>query len=411
LRHHLSVASGKPPTQRGVILDHPPPHGIAVTAPKMAIPRIATAGVPAAGSVPYEQTGSRTIPNVAPVDRSITPPAAPSSSLGSAPGSPERVATTQNQKRRRTAPQGGALAAAATSALAVLSVVCVAFERKNTSGASSSAIAQWNSGGANSQNENTQRRRLLALEGEVLPMSSAERVTLPGTVGDALDGYDGGWQETPWEGKDTLWEGQYDPYETQNNKDTSFAKPHAGSGDPWFAAFHSAGLFRAEEFRRVVCTEMFQFSPSVVSGPGGDGHGNEGSAVVSSDAYVQKLRSEIDLDEAGDEDVADAPRPGTYEVPKLLPVSIPMPATERETSSYHMSSPSGLPAPPPRVTMGSITSVGDDSSLVSVLLPPSAKKTSTRSKSGFESLSKIFVVTYSRKREDYMTYSCRLPAM
>ena len=88
-----------------------------------------------------------------------------------------------------------------------------------------------------------------------------------------------------------------------------------------------------------------------------------------------------------------------------------MTATERETSSYHMSSPSGLPAPPPRVTMGSITSVGDDSSLVSVLLPPSAKKTSTRSKSGFESLSKIFVVTYSRKREDYMTYSCRLPAM
>tara|TARA_B110000977_G_scaffold200781_3_gene292573 strand:- start:21939 stop:23666 length:1728 start_codon:yes stop_codon:yes gene_type:complete len=400
LRHHLSLATGKPPVTRGVILEHPPPPGVALQAPKMAIPRVlATAGV-----------GGEKGPVPTPTGATANATPAPSSAAGSAPGSPERV--TDTKKRRRTAP-GGALAAAATGTLAVLSVVCVAFERNKGGANSSSALANWKGGGAVlSTHEHmpaSTSRRLLALEGEVLhpmssanPMSSAKQlgVTLPGSsISDELyhfDGYDA-----------------YDSYETQseNNPGASFSKPYAGTDDPWFAAFHAAGLRRQEEFRRVVCVEMFRFQPT--GEVSGGGEGDEDSAVVSSEAFVQRLQSEVELEEEDQEYITDAPRPSSR--PELLPKAIPMSAAEtKTTSSSMMSSPSGLPVSssslpprPPRVTMGSI--VHDDSSLVSVLLPPT-KKTAGKT-SAFETLSKLFVVTFSKQREDYVTYSCRLPTM
>jgi hypothetical protein len=86
-----------------------------------------------------------------------------------------------------------------------------------------------------------------------------------------------------------------------------------------------------------------------------------------------------------------------------------MPAAARETSAHAvMSSPSGLPAPPPRVSMSGI--VDDDSSLVSVLLPPgSPAATKAKTVGAYDAASKLFVVTHSRRRGEYVTYSCNVP--
>jgi hypothetical protein len=184
--------------------------------------------------------------------------------------------------------------------------------------------------------------------------------------------------------------------------------PYGGPDDPWFAAFGEFGLRRAEEFRRVACAEMFRFKPESADPSGAAGVGG-----VASDAFVARLRAEMDAEatEAGERDES-AERKETEESrtrKELLPSAIPMPAAARETSAHAvMSSPSGLPAPPPRVSMSGI--VDDDSSLVSVLLPPgSPAATKTKTVGAYDAASKLFVVTHSRRRGEYVTYSCNVP--
>ena len=186
-----------------------------------------------------------------------------------------------------------------------------------------------------------------------------------------------------------------------------FSVPYGGKDDPWCAAFGAAGLRRAEEFRRVACAEMFRFKPDVA-----DPSGSAGVSVVASDAFSARLRAEMDAEaeEAGERDEsAERKEKEESRTPELLPSAIPMPAAARETSAHAvMSSPSGLPAPPPRVSMSGI--VDDDSSLVSVLLPPgSPAATKTKTVGAYDAASKLFVVTHSRRRGEYVTYSCNVP--
>jgi hypothetical protein len=53
--------------------------------------------------------------------------------------------------------------------------------------------------------------------------------------------------------------------------------------------------------------------------------------------------------------------------------------------------------------------VDDDSSLVSVLLPPASAATKTKTVGAYDAASKLFVVTHSRRRGEYVTYSCTVP--
>ena len=161
----------------------------------------------------------------------------------------------------------------------------------------------------------------------------------------------------------------------------------------------------------MACAEMFRFKPErVVSSGAGETGDDAGVSVVASDAFSARLRAEIDAE--GDAESAETKRGDrnagekkkTRGASSLLPRAIPMPASATPTATTSvMSSPSGLPAPPPRtLSMGGI--VDDDSSLVSVLLPPASA--STKTVGSFDALSKLFVVTYSRRAGDYVTYSC-----
>ena len=412
LRHHLALATGDPPVARGIILEHPPPPGVLMEAPpKVAIPRVAAAA-------PAAAPAGRT--TVAPPPPGIEPPIAGES----APGSPDTHETKQrlNTKRRRVAP-GSALAAAAAGALAVLSVVCVASERRkfsatafrtSASGAlavqkldvsrsfSSAKFADATSrADTDSVYVGAPKRRLLALASGEDPSSAEDPLSaLAATraaVGDATDAIAYRFK-TPSD------------FETDFGSDTShagFETSYGGPEDPWYAAFRGTrGLRRAEEFRRVACAEMFRFKPErvVSSERAGETGDVSGVSVVASDAFSARLRAEIDAE--GDAESAETR--GNAEKKKtpssLLPRAIPMPASATPTATTSvMSSPSGLPAPPPRtLSMGGI--VDDDSSLVSVLLPPASA--STKTVGSFDALSKLFVVTYSRRAGDYVTYSC-----
>jgi hypothetical protein len=178
---------------------------------------------------------------------------------------------------------------------------------------------------------------------------------------------------------------------------------------------------------------MFRFKPEAADG-------DRGTSVAQSDAFTERLRAEMDEtnvvvdddDDANDAelDVADAPRPGvgvqspsaTISPPELLPKAIPMmPATARSPESSPrpesidleteagkmMSSPSGLPPPRRGVSMSGVVGDDPDASLISVLLPTASGKTTPGR--AFRELGRLFVVTYSRRREDYVTYSCGIP--
>ena len=406
LRHHLSLATGDPPVARGLILEHPPPPGMGLEAPpKVAIPRVAAA-MPAA---PKEKDGTRPPPVRTAGE---TGDARPDllGSAGSAPGSPEQKhASASSHKRRRVAP-GSSLAAAAAGALAVLSVVCIASERggaRRLPALASGGFAA--SETASHGRDGAPRRRLLALASgeedlERSGMSDAkERVTLSALAATrAAAGEEADALEYRFANPDFETSGR-----SKASTETSppFSVPYGGPDDPWYAAFGAAGLRRAEEFRRVACAEMFRFKPE-----GADPSGSAGVSVVASDAFSARLRAEMDAEaeEAGEPPRAERKEKEETKTPELLPSAIPMPASARETSAHAvMSSPSGLPAPPPRVSMSGI--VDDDSSLVSVLLPPASAATKTKTVGAYDAASKLFVVTHSRRRGEYVTYSCTVP--
>ena len=429
LRHHLALATGDPPVARGIILEHPPPPGVLMEAPpKVAIPRVAAAASAAASAAAPaapagRKTGAPATTRCGAPPPGIVPPIAGESAPGSP--SPDTHETKQrlNTKRRRVTP-GSALAAAAAGALAVLSVVCVAAERRKATafGSASGALAVQNLAGfsaafadaePDTDSGGAPKRRLLALaSGEDPRSAEASGVTLSAlaatraAVGDATDAIAYRFKAPDFETFETDFKsGASHASDASSGFETSFeTSPYGGPDDPWYAAFRSAGLRRAEEFRRVACAEMFRFKPERVVSSGAGESGDAGVSVVASDAFSARLRAEIDAE--GDAESAETRRNAEKKKTpsSLLPRAIPMPASATPTATTSvMSSPSGLPAPPPRaLSMGGI--VDDDSSLVSVLLPPASA--STKTVGSFDALSKLFVVTYSRRAGDYVTYSC-----
>ena len=178
---------------------------------------------------------------------------------------------------------------------------------------------------------------------------------------------------------------------------------------------------------RASCDEIFRFQPA-----------NDGVGVAG-EAFARRLREattrERDETRDGDEDVVfvaggdrdDVARPGaTPPPPRMTPCTAfgdSPSAVPTERRGWKVRRAGGPPPPPvagrrlpdPGALIGGGVGAGDardgdlgeDASLVSVLLPPAP--TSSADGLGVGSLSKIFVVAYSRRSADYVTYSCRLP--
>ena len=209
----------------------------------------------------------------------------------------------------------------------------------------------------------------------------------------------------------------------------SGSTPRGGEDDPWYAAFRAAGMRGANAIlSRASCDEIFRFQPA-----------NDGVGVAG-EAFARRLREattrERDETRDGDEDVVfvaggdrdDVARPGATPppprtTPELPPSAIPLPPSRPSVAAGRSDARGGPPPPPvagrrlpdPGALIGGGVGAGDardgdlgeDASLVSVLLPPAP--TSSADGLGVGSLSKIFVVAYSRRSADYVTYSCRLP--
>ena len=139
----------------------------------------------------------------------------------------------------------------------------------------------------------------------------------------------------------------------------------------------------------MVCAETFRFTPE-----GTGAAGDAGVSVVAGDvdAFSARLGPEPDAEETEEKRTAEW-------VPRAVP---PAAATREAEARAARFSPSGVPAPPPRISMGGV--VDDDSSLISVLLPPASAASKTVG--SYDAPSKLFVVTHSRRREEYVTYAC-----
>ena len=475
LRHHLHLATGKPPPPPGTVLPHPPPPGAArMAAPKIALPPVGVAGVPTGGGVP---TPAR-VPFV---------PEAPGSAAGSAPSSPERLTPA---KRRKNAP-GGAVAAAVAATLAVLSVACVATAGSGPRGGDALQFAALAAPGrlALAASEKPVEgfgaaRRLLAAEDANLIVDDADA-----TATDALDATrrasamddarsstvssgaiplrgrgrsvavrdDAGFVQR-WfgegrrrggdvdvdrgrgrgRGRGSVLDDDIDRDRSERDRgededdDATDSTPRDGEDDPWYAAFRAAGMRRADLLSRASCDEIFRFRPA------------EDGVGVAGEAFARRLReaTERDSDEARDDDeddegegedvffVAGGDRdddarlgatPPPPRRPELPPSAIPLPPSSPSAAarSYAREGPppppvAGRRLPDPGAVIGGGAGArdgggwGEDASLVSVLLPP-APTSAPADGLGVGSLSKIFVVAYSRRSADYVTYSCRLP--
>ena len=209
----------------------------------------------------------------------------------------------------------------------------------------------------------------------------------------------------------------------------SGSTPRGGEDDPWYAAFRAAGMRGANAIlSRASRDDIFRFLPA-----------NDGVGVAGV-AFARRLREattrERDETRDGDEDVVfvaggdrdDVARPGATPppprmTPELPPSAIPLPPSRPSVAAGRSDARGGPPPPPvagrrlpdPGALIGGGVGAGDardgdlgeGASLVSVLLPPAP--TSSADGLGVGSLSKIFVVAYSRRSADYVTYSCRLP--
>ena len=423
LRHHLSLATGDPPVARGHILPHPPPPGVVMNQapPKVAIPRVSNPAPAGDGEKKGEDArGGAPESALDPDPRRVAVAAAANESpaneherhLVTAEGDADR-SNRKRARRTKNAPGSALAAAPAAGALAVLSVACVATERRNVAARVGGGGALAVRDGLDAALAAPKQRRLLALaSGETERMSArdggssatSDSKRLEATfsalaatraaVGEAADAVELRFAAPDYETSDYDFDASSRARHERHDASSPFSVD-----DPWTAAFRAAGLRRAEGFRRTVCAETFRFKPE--PGPPNTEHGAEAGdaetlTVVASDVFVARRTEAAEMDDTSETEER-------LKTPESTPRAIKMPAAAREANAKAvLSSASGLPAPPPRVSMGGI--VDDDSSLVSVLLPPASAATKTVG--SYDALSKLFVVTYSRRREEYVTYSC-----
>ena len=183
-----------------------------------------------------------------------------------------------------------------------------------------------------------------------------------------------------------------------------------GEADPLFAAFAAAGL-RADALSRVICSEMFRWTPA--------GNVTAGSGLDVELARRVRVAME-DGESEGDEEEAAVKGTRTIETTngqtsagELLPSAIPLPpsvAPDGTSVALNVMGPGdgGAPGGTKRAEAAAARSISsgsfdgeDDAKLVSVLFSEE-----TSEDTGDE---RLFVVTHSPRSSEYVTYACRFP--
>jgi len=411
---------------------------------------------------------------VAPAPAPAPAAAAAGSNAGSTPSSPARAANADHEaelmvatkKRKSNASKG--VAAVTAAALAALSVACLSLGSRSGAGSGGQLalsgvalggarrhlLAAATSGvfGGDDAAEAVPERALVAARADlldattratatataatrpprptmemerpaVIPMRGGEREAIPlrGKSREVALPYDGESSIETWGATD---DDGWIPTTRASSEDARFDAAGDATKDPWTAAFHRLG-HNAETLREMTCREMFRFNALDLNAAGGD---------VAFTRRLSEAAAAEEEEEEGEREGDVKKATGARGELELPPVAIPLPPrdaglSESSSSSLVGGSDARRPLPLPlkeerRRTIGDDArsgagagagaggfGVGDDeSSLVTVLLPPPAASAS-RVGGAMPTLSKLFVVTRSRRTSEYVTYSCRLPVV
>ena len=185
-----------------------------------------------------------------------------------------------------------------------------------------------------------------------------------------------------------------------------------GEADPLFAAFATAGL-RADALSRVICSEMFRWTPA--------GNVTAGSGLNVELARRVRVAMEDESEEEEEEEEEEAVVKGTRTIEttngqtsagELLPSAIPLPPSVAPDGTSvalnMMGGDGGAPGGTKRAEAAAARSISngsfdgeDDAKLVSVLFSEETSE-DTGDK-------RLFVVTHSPRSSEYVTYACRFP--
>jgi hypothetical protein len=443
LRHHIAATGGAPlpphlqmPATPPPLVVLPPgaamPPGMVPVHPsmmpqtqKVPLPAAAAAGVVAI-SVP-ESSGPKPgnlLDDAPSVEKA---PVVAAASTATAP-------VARGGKRRKGA--GGSVAAVTAGALAVLSVVCLAGVSVTTGGAGRAAVGGVDSPAAaqlalgssvaSYGHQMTARRRLMGIQTEPeaeagdmepIPMRGISREIALRPEPAGVDLWDARGKASYTEVlTGALNEITLNPEASSvqtKNRGVSFenASFDDGEADPLFAAFAAAGL-RADALSRVICSEMFRWTPAgnVTAGSGLD---------VELARRVRVAMEDGESEEDGEEAAVKGTRTietttnGQTSAGELLPSAIPLPpsvAPDGTSVALNVMGPGDGDAPggTKRAEAAAARSISsgtfdgeDDAKLVSVLFSEE-----TSEDTGDE---RLFVVTHSPRSSEYVTYACRFP--
>ena len=440
LRHHIAATGGAPLPPHLQMPATPPP--LVVLPPGAAMPPgmvpVHPSMMPQTQKVPLP---AATAPGVVAISVPESSGPKPGNLLDDAPSvqkapvvaaaSTATAPVARGGKRRKGA--GGSVAAVTAGALAVLSVVCLAGVTVTTGGAGraarggvdSPAAAQLalGSSSASYSHQMTARRRLMGIQTEPeaetgdmepIPMRgiSWEIAIRPEPAG--VDLWDARGKASYTEVlTGALNEITLNPEASSvqtKNQGVSFddASFDNGEADPLFAAFAAAGL-RADALSRVICSEMFRWTPA--------GNVTAGSGLDVELARRVRVAMEGDESEEEEETVVKGTRTiettnGQTSAGELLPSAIPLPpsvAPDGTSVALNvMGGDGGAPGGTKRAEAAAARSISsgsfdgeDDAKLVSVLFSEETSE-DTGDK-------RLFVVTHSPRSSEYVTYACRFP--
>jgi len=465
LRHHLHLATGKPPPPPGTVLPHPPPPGAAqMAAPKIALPPVGAVGVPTSGGVPkparmpFIPAAPGSAAGSAPASPERLTPAkrrkkAPGGAVAAAVAATLAVlsvACVATAGSGRVSSGGDALRFAA---LAAPGRLALAASEKPFGGSGSGAARRLlaaedanlvvDDADATAMDALEATRRASAMDDARSLTVSSGAIPLRGRGRSVAVRDDAGFVQR-WfgesrrsssdVGRGSVLDDDIDRDRSESDRgedkddDATGSTPRGGEDDPWYAAFRAAGMRRSDLLSRASCDEIFRFRPAE------DGVGVAGEAFArrlreATERERDETRNRNDEDDEGegedvffvagrdrDDDARLGATPPPPRRPELPPSAIPLPPAS-PSAAARPDAREGPPPPPvagrrlpdPGALIGG-GGWGEDASLVSVLLPPAPTSAPADGGGlGVGSLSKIFVVAYSRRSADYVTYSCRLP--
>lgn len=420
LRHHIASTGGAPLPPHLQMPATPPPVVVlppGATPPPGMVP-LHPSMMPQATKVPLPTNGATNGANGA------TPlPTQPPEK----PGTLRDDATPPSPAGKRRKATGGGVAAMTAGALAVLSVVCLAGSMGSTGSTGSTAAGAQLALGSSARMARHQRRLMsvgtvgASLEADAAAVS-AEPIPMRGTSREiALRPEPPGVDLWDARGKATYREvlggelGSEDSVNASGATALHRVSPHSsgeasfGEADPLFAAFRAAGL-RADALSRVICQEMFRWTPA----------GNATTVNGVDVELARRVRVAMEEEEDEEDGVADGTfektgfeKTGSTPAGELLPAAIPLPPSVAPDGTSVALNVMGSPsrrttARAAEAAAARSISTGrfdgeDDANLVSVLFggPQSTSET--------DEDSRLFVVTHSPRSSEYVTYACRFP--